>query len=38
MSDNTPNSLEPVKKVGVAKMSKWPLYAFIAVVLLLLPP
>jgi type IV secretion system protein VirB10 len=36
MSDNTPNSLEPVKKVGVAKMSKWPLYAFIAVVLLLL--
>jgi hypothetical protein len=35
MNDNTPNSLEPVKKADVAKMSKWPLYAFIAVVLLL---
>ena len=35
MSDKTPNSLEPVKKVNVAKMSKWPLYAFLLVVLLL---
>lgn len=25
-SDKTPNSLEPVKKVRVAKMGKWPLY------------
>jgi type IV secretion system protein VirB10 len=36
MSDKTPNSLEPVKKVGAAKMSKWPLYAFLLFVLLLL--
>ena len=36
MSDTTPNSLEPVKKVNVAKMSKWPLYAFLLCVLLLL--
>jgi type IV secretion system protein VirB10 len=36
MSDTTPNSLEPVKKVNVAKMSKWPLYAFLLFVLLLL--
>jgi len=35
MSDNTPNSLEPVKKVSVAKMSKWPLYAVLLIVLLL---
>lgn len=27
MSDKTPNSLEPVKKVSVARMSRWPLYA-----------
>jgi type IV secretion system protein VirB10 len=36
MNENAPNSLEPMKKVGAAKMNKWPLYAFIAVVLLLL--
>ncbi len=36
MSDTTPNSLGPVKKVSVAKMSKWPLYAFLLVVMLLL--
>ena len=36
MSDTTPNSLEPVKKINVAKMSKWPLYAFLLFVLLLL--
>jgi type IV secretion system protein VirB10 len=36
MSDTTPNSLEPMKKVGVARMSRRPLYAFIVVVLLLL--
>lgn len=27
MSDSSPNSLEPVKKVSVARMSKWPMYA-----------
>ena len=27
MSDTTPNSLEPTKKVSVARMSKWPMYA-----------
>ena len=27
MSDTTPNSLEPTKKVDAARMSKWPLYA-----------
>lgn len=27
MSDKTPNSLEPVKKVKVVRMSRWPLYA-----------
>ena len=27
MSDATPNSLEPTKKVFVARMSKWPMYA-----------
>jgi type IV secretion system protein VirB10 len=36
MNDTTPNSLEPVKKVNVARMSKWPLYAFLLFVLLLL--
>jgi len=35
MSDNTPNSLEPVKKVRAAKMSRWPLYAFLLMVVLL---
>ena len=35
MHDKTPNSLEPVKKVNAAKMSKWPLYAFLLFVLLL---
>ena len=36
MSDNTPNSLEPIKNAGAARMSKWPLYAFVLAVLLLL--
>lgn len=27
MSDTTPNSLEPTKRVNAARMSKWPLYA-----------
>ena len=36
MNDTSPNSLEPTKKVKVAKMSKWPLYAFLLFVLLLL--
>lgn len=27
MSDTTPNSLEPTRKVNVARMSKWPMYA-----------
>lgn len=27
MSDSTPNSLTPTKKVGAARMSRWPLYA-----------
>ena len=27
MNDRTPNSLEPTKKVNVARMSRWPLYA-----------
>ena len=36
MNDKTPNSLEPPKKVKVAKMSKWPMYAFLLFVLLLL--
>lgn len=27
MSDATPNSLEPTRKVSVARMSKWPMYA-----------
>lgn len=29
MSDTTPNSLEPTKKVSVVRMSKWPMYAVI---------
>jgi type IV secretion system protein VirB10 len=36
MNDKSPNSLEPVKKVGATKMSKWPLYAFLLFVLILL--
>lgn len=36
MSDKTPNSLEPVKKVSVARMSRWPLYAVLLVGLFLL--
>jgi len=36
MNDKTPNSLEPPKKVKVVKMSKWPMYAFLLFVLLLL--
>jgi len=36
MNEKTPNSLEPTKKIKVAKMSKWPLYAFVLFVLLLL--
>ena len=36
MSDNTPNSLEPVKKCSVARMSRWPLYAVLLVGLFLL--
>ncbi|CAK7032658.1 MAG: hypothetical protein DESF_01373 [Desulfovibrio sp.] len=36
MSDNTPNSLEPTKKVNVARMSRWPLYAVFVAGLFLL--
>lgn len=36
MSDTTPNSLEPTKKVNAARMSKWPLYAVLLVGLFLL--
>ncbi|MDL2210244.1 conjugal transfer protein TrbI [Desulfovibrio sp. OttesenSCG-928-O18] len=36
MSDNTPNSLEPTKKVTVARMSRWPIYAVLIVGLFLL--
>ena len=36
MSDKTPNSLEPVKKVSVARMSRWPLYAVLLAGLFLL--
>ena len=36
MPDNTPNSLEPVKRVNVARMSRWPMYAVLLVGLLLL--
>ena len=36
MSDVTPNSLEPIKKVDVARMSKWPLYAVLLAGLFLL--
>lgn len=36
MSDATPNSLEPTKKVDAARMSKWPLYAVLLVGLFLL--
>ena len=36
MSNKTPNSLEPVKKVNVVRMSRWPMYAVLLVGLLLL--
>ena len=36
MSDATPNSLEPAKKVSVARMSKWPMYAVLLTGLFLL--
>ena len=36
MSDVTPKSLEPIKKVDVARMSKWPLYAVLLAGLFLL--
>ena len=36
MSDKTPNSLEPTKKVNVARMSRWPLYAVLLAGLFLL--
>lgn len=36
MADNTPNSLEPTKKVSVARMSRWPIYAVLIAGLFLL--
>lgn len=36
MSDVTPNSLEPIKKIDVARMSNWPLYAVLLAGLFLL--
>lgn len=36
MNNKTPNSLEPVKKVNVARMSRWPMYAVLLVGLILL--
>ena len=36
MADKTPNNLEPVKKINVARMSRWPMYAVLLVGLLLL--
>lgn len=36
MSDKTPNSLERTKKVNVARMSRWPIYAVLIVGLFLL--
>ena len=36
MSDTTPNSLEPTKRVNAARMSKWPLYAVLLAGLFLL--
>ena len=36
MSNATPNSLEPTKKVNAARMSKWPLYAVLLAGLFLL--
>ena len=36
MNDKTPNSLEPIKKVNAARMSKWPLYAVLLAGLFLL--
>lgn len=35
-NDTTPNSLEPTKKVNVARMSRWPLYAVLLAGLFLL--
>lgn len=36
MSEKTPNSLEPTKKVSVARMSRWPIYAVLIAGLFLL--
>lgn len=36
MSDTTPNSLEPTRKVSVARMSRWPMYAVLLAGLFLL--
>ena len=36
MSERTPNSLEPTKKVSVSRMSRWPLYAVLIAGLFLL--
>lgn len=36
MSDTSPNSLEPTKKVNATRMSKWPLYAVLLAGLFLL--
>lgn len=36
MNDKTPNSLEPTKKVSVARMSRWPIYAVLIAGLFLL--
>lgn len=36
MADKTPNSLEPIKKVSVARMSRWPIYAVLIAGLFLL--
>ena len=35
-NDETPNSLEPTRKVSVARMSKWPMYAIMLAGLFLL--
>lgn len=36
MADTTPNSLKPTRKVSVARMSKWPMYAVLLAGLFLL--
>ena len=36
MANKTPNSLEPTKKVSVARMSRWPIYAVLIAGLFLL--